>query len=95
MRSGYRGAEWVYYCDDGRGRIKIGYSLNPWQRVAEFQTINPEIAMVVTESGDRDLERLRHEQFHEEHIAGEWFLRSERLDEWLEFLFAISRIENR
>ncbi len=87
---------WVYYCDDGRDRIKIGYSVNPSSRLAEFRTVNPEIEMVLRERSikhdGRELEQKRHEQFREEHIAGEWYRRSDRLSEWIGFVQAISRL---
>jgi hypothetical protein len=86
---------WVYYCDDGRGRVKIGYSLNPKSRLREFRTVNPEIEMVLRERSreysGRDLEQKRHDQFKDDHIAGEWFHRSQRLDEWIRFQQAICR----
>lgn len=92
--NGYRNSAWVYYCDDGRGRIKIGYSLNPWKREAEFKTVNPELEMVVIETaGGRTLEQRRHIQFEKEHIGGEWFLKSDRLADWIDFLTTLSGIE--
>lgn len=88
---------WVYYCDDGRGRVKIGYSVNPLSRLREFKTVNPEIEMVLRERrreySGRELEARRHEQFKDDHIAGEWFHRSERLEDWIGFLQAICRIK--
>jgi hypothetical protein len=91
---GYRGSAWVYYVDDDRGRIKIGYSLNPWNRIKEFQTVNPEAEINVMESVEsRDVEWIRHRQFEKEHLAGEWFQKSDRLRDWLDFLQAIGWTE--
>jgi len=84
---------WVYYCRDGRERIKIGYSINPKSRLSEFKTVNPEIELMLSERGDRNLEQKRHEQFRDEHIAGEWFFHSERLHEWICLLQATFRVE--
>lgn len=87
----------VYYCDDGRGRIKIGYSLDPCKRLREFKTVNPEIEMLLRERhkkwDGRELEQKRHDQFSEDHISGEWFHRSQRLDEWIRFQQAIYKLE--
>lgn len=87
----------VYYCDDGRDRIKIGYSMNPVSRLREFKTVNPEIEMVFRERHKEfegtELESRRHEQFKDDHIAGEWFHRSERLDDWIRFHQAICRVQ--
>jgi|ERR1041385_1806604 hypothetical protein len=87
----------VYYCDDGRDRIKIGYSTNPTARLREFRTVNPEIEMVFRERrldiDGRELEQKRHDQFKDDHIAGEWFHRSERLDDWIRFHQAICRLK--
>ena len=87
----------VYYCDDGRGRVKIGYSRDPVKRLREFKTVNPEIELVFRERSEvfdgRELEQKRHDQFSQDHIAGEWFYRSQRLDEWIRFHTAIRRVE--
>lgn len=93
MSRSFRGLEWIYYCDDNRGRIKIGYSLNPHARIAEFRTVNPEIELIAMESGLRELERVRHSQFHEERIGGEWFIKSERLEQWMDLLECLAWIE--
>lgn len=86
----------VYYCDDGRDRIKIGYSLNPRSRLREFKTVNPEIELVLIERyrgiDGRELEQKRHEQFQDDRIAGEWFHRSQRLDEWIGFHQALLKV---
>src|SRR5690349_18872766 len=88
---------WVYYCDDGRDRIKIGYSINPLARLEEFRTVNPEIEMIFRERRrgffGRELEAHRHDQFRDDRIAGEWFHRSDRLDEWIRFHQAICRLK--
>jgi hypothetical protein len=63
---------YVYYAR-ATGRVKIGYSRNPWSRVSEMKTFNPDLALLATEPGDMSLEALRHEQFSSLNIEGEWF----------------------
>jgi len=72
---------YVYYAGDGNGRIKIGFSGNPWSRVKEMRCANPFIEILITEKTDDgyELERKRHEEFKEYHLALEWFRTGERL----------------
>jgi len=72
---------YVYYAWDGNGRIKIGFSANPWSRVKEMRCANPSIEVLITERTDDgyELERKRHEEFKEYHLALEWFRTGERL----------------
>ena len=44
---------------------------------------NPTIELLTVERGGVELERKRHEQFKDEHLAFEWFRLSERLDDWI------------
>lgn len=60
--------ECVYYMRIGN-RVKVGWTTNLRARVA---AIYPEEVMV-TEPGNRLLERARHEQFRDLHTHGEWF----------------------
>lgn len=60
--------EVVYYMRIGN-RVKIGWSTNLPYRLA---AINPE-ELMVTEPGNRILERARHDQFSELRTHGEWF----------------------
>lgn len=72
---------YVYYAGDGNGRIKIGQSSNPWSRIAEMRCANPSIEVLATEKSEDvyKLERQRHEQFKDEHLALEWFKASDNL----------------
>lgn len=73
-REGY-----VYYASDGNGRIKIGFSANPWSRVKENFTWCPGMKLLGTERGTVRLEQQRHVEFEEDHLALEWFKTSDRL----------------
>ena len=82
-----RNAEgYVYYCWDNNGRVKIGFSKNPWSRCKESQTWNPDMQLVAVERGNRQLEKQRHKQFWEDHLALEWFKRSDKLMKWMDGL---------
>jgi Meiotically Up-regulated Gene 113 (MUG113) protein len=50
-------------------RIKIGTSVSLRQRLSEL----PHDELLATESGGRELEQLRHRQFAEWCIRGEWY----------------------
>lgn len=52
----------VYYAQDG-DLVKIGYSTNPWARVAEMRTARPAMQLVASERGGMTLEKDRHAQF--------------------------------
>lgn len=73
-REGY-----VYYATDGQDRVKIGFSANPWSRVAEQRTFNPDIKLLATEKGSQLTERERQEQFKSDHLVLEWFKMSDAL----------------
>ena len=76
---------YVYYAGDGHGRVKIGQSLNPWSRVSEMRCGNPSIEILVVEKSDNvfALEKERHEQFKDDHLALEWYRASESLMRWI------------
>lgn len=78
-----QGKGYVYYAGDGNGRIKIGFSTNPWSRVKEMRCANPSIEILITEKSEDgyEVERQRHEEFKEYHLALEWFRSGERLVE--------------
>jgi hypothetical protein len=63
----------VYYFGDGEGKVKIGWSINPHERLTHAKTFNPRIVILAMEPGDRHLENKRHKQFRTEHIEQEWF----------------------
>ncbi len=72
---------YVYYAGDGNGRIKIGFSANPWSRVKEMRCANPFIEILITEKTEDgyEEERKRHEEFKEFHLVLEWFWAGQRL----------------
>lgn len=85
---GYRaklGSGWIYYIGSGAsGPIKIGWASNPWRRLNELQTGNPEeLQMLALEPGVVAMEALRHTMFAADRLRGEWFAPSEALARWI------------
>lgn len=69
----------LYFIRSGQ-YVKIGVSANPWQRLAEFQTANPEpLEMMAVGPGDYGFESELHRLFGEHRGAGEWFRDNERI----------------
>lgn len=60
--------------------VKIGVSARPWERLAEFQTGNPEpLEMLAIGPGDHAFESELHRLFGEYRGVGEWFQDNERI----------------
>jgi len=62
----------VYYAQSG-DQVKIGFSDNPWARVHEFKTANPDIELLGVHRGTPKRESEIHHLFQNLHIKGEWF----------------------
>lgn len=68
-RSGF-----VYYVRGAAGRIKIGFSEAPDQRIASLQTGHPErLEVLLVVPGTSDDERVLHAMFSYLRLSGEWF----------------------
>lgn len=69
--------------------IKIGYSLNPSQRLEQIRALNPHMVdglLLIDISGlvgRQSIEKLFHRYFWECHRQGEWFVRRGELDVFL------------
>lgn len=58
----------------GFSHVKIGYSTNPWKRVAELQTGNPRtLAIVCLKKGTEAEEKALHAKYIHLNILQEWF----------------------
>ena len=76
----------LYFIRSGQ-YVKIGVSANPWQRLAEFQTANPEpLEMLAVGPGDYGFESELHRLFGEHRGAGEWFRDNERIRAVVDFM---------
>lgn len=73
----------VYYMRLGN-RVKIGMSASLVNRVADIQ---PE-ELMATEPGGYDIEKLRHQQFAELRVSGEWFRLEDPLTSYIANLAA-------
>lgn len=66
------------------GAIKIGFTVNPKQRVASLQSSAPEpLCLLGSVPGDENLERVIHSAFAESRLRGEWFRPSWALLEFI------------
>lgn len=65
----------VYFIQAGEnGPIKIGYSNEPWGRLATLQTAHYEkLRLLGVTTGDVDSERALHKRFAPFRLEGEWF----------------------
>jgi hypothetical protein len=81
----------VYYAQSGK-RVKIGWSQNPWARMLEFKTADPDMQLIGVEYGTVDSERQRQAQFEKERIEvnREWFVASQEL---LQFIGGLPPID--
>ena len=76
----------IYFIRSGQ-YIKIGVSARPWERLAEFQTANPEpLEMLAIGPGDYGFESELHRRFGEHRGVGEWFRDSERIRAVVDFM---------
>ena len=82
----------VYYFGDGNGKVKIGWSTNPHERLDAAKCFIPEIVLLAMEPGERHLESDRHKQFRGQHIKREWFWLSGFLEKHVNHLQAIMQI---
>ena len=76
----------IYFIRSGQ-YVKIGVSARPWERLAEFQTANPEpLEMLAVGPGDYGFESELHRLFGEHRRAGEWFRGTERIMDVVRFM---------
>lgn len=62
------------------GPVKIGTALNPWVRMTELQSGNPEkLRLIAVMHGGSKLERACHTRLADDRLRGEWFRSSELL----------------
>jgi hypothetical protein len=65
----------IYFVrDTATGRVKIGYSADPWSRMVKMQADCPgELVLVGIIDGDRAVEADVHRRFGAHRERGEWF----------------------
>lgn len=88
-RGVYRGSH-VYFVENGRGFVKIGWSEHLSRRVGALQTNSPErLRLVLAVPGGRQTERFLHGIFADYRVNGEWFVHGRRI--W-SFVWKIARL---
>jgi hypothetical protein len=86
----------VYFIKSDCGRIKIGYTMHESaaNRVSHIQVASPrKLELLVTVPGDRDTEKRLHRRFSEEHVRGEWFRFSGRIQSLVEYIRTFGKTE--
>lgn len=74
----------MIYFIECSGRIKVGFSLNPWARMSKVSADSPfPCALIGVMTGDRRKEALVHAMWHHLHRHGEWFSATEELRAWV------------
>ena len=77
----------LYFASDGLGRLKIGRSKNPKQRIKHINTSNAsnvELVMIARNKGC--IEKNMHSCFSGLKIKGEWFSYSSRFDDFMKYV---------
>jgi hypothetical protein len=76
--------------------IKIGYSVNPLKRIKALQTGNSSNLEIITViEGDIKFERILHFNFKKYNIKNEWFIYSEEIKEFLNFINYLYLVDNK
>lgn len=84
---------YVYYASSvDASRVKIGFSKNPWSRVAELKVAIPSISIIAIEPGTTETERHRHAMFSELRLDGEWFKIDSRLAQHITTLSSVATV---
>jgi hypothetical protein len=84
LKQAQKKPQFVYFveCDE---RIKIGVARDPERRLRSLQTGNPsQLRILAVVAGDADLEQAIHAKFESTRIGGEWFCKTDQLNEFIE-----------
>jgi hypothetical protein len=74
----------IYFIGDGSGVVKIGYSRNVDKRLKVLATGSPRpLQVLLTIPGTRSDEGAFHAMFKAEHMHGEWFRLSSRIERFI------------
>jgi hypothetical protein len=91
FRVSYESQCTIYFIGEtDRGPVKIGYARDLWARVRAIQNSCPvKLDLLAALTGGRSLEREYHERFKQWRLHGEWFERSDAIEEEI---FAINYV---
>lgn len=85
----------VYFISDGEF-VKIGYSVNPEERLGGIQTGSPKpLRLIASMPGDAELEQAFHQQFSKYRTVGEWFEITGLLAEFLSVITKVFPVKFR
>lgn len=86
---------WIYFVgQQPDGPVKVGYSKNPFDRMASLQTGNPRpLALIWVVEGDLGTERMIHEALAEHRLGGEWFRRVPAVFDFIAGMEAFRELE--
>ena len=71
------GAPQVYFIGGASGPIKIGFSMNPAERLADIARHHPgRLKLLAVIAGDQAAEAHLHARFEASRVRGEWFRRT-------------------
>jgi hypothetical protein len=75
--------------------VKIGRSIDPTYREATLQAEDPDVRLLATAPGGRELERILHGRFAAHRLRGEWFSLSGAHVSWMIYAdgFSVNRLE--
>ncbi len=74
----------IYFISDSSGLVKIGYSRNVDKRMQVLATGSPRaLQVLLTIPGTRSDEGAFHEMFKADHMRGEWFRLSGRIERFI------------
>lgn len=74
----------MIYFIECSGRVKVGFSANPWQRMNKVSADAPfPCTLIGVMRGERDTEALIHAQWRHLHCHREWFAASKDFISWI------------
>lgn len=75
------GRAYVYFIGPTNGPVKIGFSIAPYERVANLQTAHwDKLELLAKVAGTEADERTYHDRFAAARIRGEWFSRTPEIE---------------
>jgi len=81
---------YVYFVAAG-DLVKIGWAINPVDRLKQIQHISPiKLNLIKYFSGDRSVESSLHKKFAAYRKRGEWFIKSKEIEDYIEHVGGIN-----
>lgn len=78
------------------GRVKIGFSENPFVRFSKVQADNPsKLILEATQEGSKEQEKALHERFAPLRVQGEWFQLNPEIQAYIDGLAQLNHFARR